>query len=183
MQPKINISYTLGHFGSVSALFYVESEIDVYGWHVQAKGHYFSAAFFMIENFYTNRATLLYRSLEDDVYGPWVTDFPPTDNAIRSPLPEPVRHELERIQSKFVEEWLFFENDPVAGLELTAYAAQQLPVHAVNVKSRKINRLEKRKTEWEHSTPGIDSNIIDFLQKYWRHEEKTTQLQSLDTRS
>jgi len=183
MQPKININYTLGHFGSVSALFYVESETDVYGWRIQAKGHYFSAAFFMIENFYASRSTLLYRSLEDDVYGPWVTDFPPTGNEIRCPLPEPVRHELERIQSKFVEEWLFFENDPVAEPELAAYEKQQLSIHAVNVKSRKINRLEKRKTDWDHSTPGIDPNIIDFLQKYWRHDEKTTQPESLRVRN
>lgn len=175
MQPKIFINYAPGQLGSVSALFYVESETDVYGWHIQADGHHFSAAFFMIENFYANRATVLYRSLEDDVYGAWTTDFPPTDHAVRCPLPEPVRHELERLQSQFVEEWLFFENDPVAEPELAFYEKQPLPVHAVNIKSRKINRLEKRKAEWEHSTPGIDANLVDFLQKHWRHDRKTTQ--------
>lgn len=183
MQPKINIHYTIGQLGSVAALFYIASEADVYGWHIHAQGHYFSASFFMIENFYTNRSTLLYRSLEDDVYGPWITDFPPADNEIRCPLPEPVRHELERIESKFVEEWLFFENDPGSAPELAAYKSQRLPIHAVNVKSRKINRLEKKKVDWGHSTPDIDANILDFLQKYWRNDENIIQQQALDTRT
>jgi len=175
MQAKTHIRYLPEEPGSVSALFYVEYGIDVYGWYTHAERSSFSAAFFMLENFYAERSTTLYRSIEDDVYGPWTNDSVPTETEIRCPLPEPVRHELERIQSSFVDEWLFFENDPEASRELLAYASHRLVTHAVNVKSRKLNRLEKSRTSWEHKTPGIDSNVIDFVQKHWRLNEKATQ--------
>jgi hypothetical protein len=177
MQPKIHIHYSPVPPGFVSALFYIEFDDDVYGWYALAEGHYFSAAFFMLENFYAERSAVLYRSVADDVYGPWVIDSTQADNEIRCPLPEPVRHELERIQSNFVEDWLFFENDPAAALELAAYDSQRLSIHAVNIKSRKLNRLEKSRTSWEHGASGIDLNVIDFLQKHWDANEKVSQRQ------
>lgn len=147
----------------------------MYGWYSHAEKSDFSAAFFMLENFYVDRPSTLYRSVEDDVYGPWTSDSSSSGTEIRCPLPEPVRHELERIQSHFVDEWLFFENDPSALQELLAYARHRLLIHTVNVKSRKLNRLEKNNPNWEHKTPGIDSNLMDFVQKYWRINEKTTE--------
>jgi len=176
MQPKTHIRFLPDEPSSVSALFYVEYGIDVYGWYTHAEQGSFCAAFFMLENFYSDRSSAaLYRSIEDDVYGPWANDSASTDTEIRCPLPEPVRHELERIQSNFMDEWLFFENDPAASRELLAYASHRFVIHAVNVKSRKLNRLEKTKTSWEHKTPGIDSNIMDFVQKHWRLNEKAAQ--------
>jgi hypothetical protein len=175
MQPKSHIRYFPNEPSSVSALFYVEYGVDVYGWYTHAESGSFSAAFFMLENFYVDRSTSLYRSIEDDVYGSWVSDSPPSDTEIRCPLPELVRHELERIQSNFVDEWLFFENDPAASQEFLAYARHRLSIHAVNVKFKKLNRLEKDKPDWEHKTPGIDPNLMDFVQKRWRVNEKASQ--------
>lgn len=179
MQPKTHIRFLPDEPSSVSALFYVEHGVDVYGWYThadaQAGGARFSAAFFMLENFYMNRSSVLYRSLEDDVYGPWTNDSPPIDTELRCPLPEPVRHELERIQSNFVDEWLFFENDPAASSELLSYENHRFLVHPVNIKSRKLNRLEKNNKSWEHKTPGIDSNVMDFVEKNWRLNEKAFQ--------
>lgn len=173
MQPKVHVHYSPAKSGFVSAMFYIESETDVYGWHAEARGHHFSAAFFMIENFYTKRGTVLYRSVDDDVYGPWTIDMPAIGNEARCPLPEPVLHELERIQSQFVEEWLFFENDPDIEAELSAYRQRQLPVLALNVKSKKLKRLETKGHAFEHSTPGSNPSVLDYVQKYLRHNEKT----------
>ncbi|MDB5764448.1 MAG: hypothetical protein JWQ21_3443 [Herminiimonas sp.] len=172
MQPKTYICFTPAETSSVSALFHVESGMDIYGWRTDARGHCFSAAFFMLESFYATRGAVLYRSVEDDVYGPWITDFPLTDNEIRCPLPELVRHELERLQSQFVEEWLFFENDPAAIPESAVYRSHRLPVQAVNIRSSRLNRLGKNRSGWEYSTSGSDLNIIDFIEKYWRFNEK-----------
>jgi hypothetical protein len=172
MQPKTYILFNPEEPSSVSALFYIERGIDVYGWYAHAVYGTFSAAFFMLENFYASHSTALYRSIEDDVYGPWINDVPPVDAEIRCPLPEPIRHELERIQSTFVDEWLFFENDPAAAHELHAYASHQLQIHAVNIKSRKLNRLDKGRANWEHRTVGLNPAITDFVQKYWRLDEK-----------
>jgi hypothetical protein len=172
MQPKAYISYSPGKLGSIFALFYFELGVDLYGWHIEARNLYFSAAFFMVENFYANRAPRLYRSVEDDVYGPWTTDYPPTKDEIRCPIPESIGHELERTQSRFVEEWLFFKNDIDIGTELVAYGEHELPVHEVNIKARRLPRLHKEGGAWTHATPGIDLNIVQLLRKYWRLSEK-----------
>jgi hypothetical protein len=169
MQPKIHLRYSPGPTGFVSAMFYVEVEADVYGWYAEARQRRFSAAFFMLENFYAPHTPVLYRSVEDDVYGSWIQDTIVSGEQVRCPLPEPVRHELERIQSVFVQDWLFFENDPEAEPERRIYDERRLTLLAVNVKSRKLARLEKQGLAlWEHSTPGSDPNVMDFLGKQWR---------------
>ena len=172
MQPRFYISYSPGKLGSVFALFYFESGADIYGWHIEARSLYFSAAFFMVENFYDNRAPRLYRSVQDDVYGPWTIDYPPTKDEIRCPVPESAGHELERLQSRFVEEWLFFKNDLHIEAELAAYAAQDLPVQEVNIRSKRLARLQKTGNSWTYMPPGIDLNVVQLLRKYWRLSEK-----------
>lgn len=172
MQPKLYISYSPDKAGSVFALFYCESGEDVYGWHLETRERYFSAAFFMIENFYAQREPRLYRSIEDDVYSAWTIDHPPTRDSIRCPLSDALLHELERLQSLFVEEWLFFGNDTHIESERAAYQIHGLPVHEANIKWRRLNRLKKKGVEWVHASPGTDMNLVQFLRKYWRLNEK-----------
>lgn len=172
MQPKIYISYSPGKPGSIFALFYFECGDDIYGWHIEARSLYFSAAFFMVEHFYANRTPRLYRSVQDDVYGPWTIDYPPTRDEIRCPVPESAGHELERIQSRFIEEWLFFKNDVHIEMELTAYQTHHLPVQEVNIKSRRLHRLHKEGNCWTYMPTGIDLNVVQLLRKYWRLSEK-----------
>lgn len=172
MQPKSYISYSPDKLGHVFALLYCESNVDIYGWHIEARTHYFSAGFFMFENFYADRATRLYRSIPDDVYGPWTIDYPPSKGEIRSPVPDAASHELERLQSRFVEEWLFFADDPQLEMERAAYRAHGLHLHEVNIRSRRLGRLEKQDRNWTGMTPGIDLNVVELLRKYWRLNEK-----------
>lgn len=172
MQPKVYISYSPGKLGSIFALFYFESGDDIYGWHIEARSLYFSAAFFMVEHFYANRSPRLYRSVQDDVYGPWTIDYPPTKDEIRCPVPESVGHELERIQSRFVEEWLFFRNDLDIEAEAASYQTYGLPVQEVNIKPRRLQRLHKEGPTWTYTLPGIDLNVVQLLRKYWRLSEK-----------
>ena len=172
MQPKVYVSYSPGKLGSVFALFYFESGVDIYGWHIEARNLYFSAAFFMLENFYARRTPRLYRSLQDDVYSPLITDCPPTREEIRCPIPESLGHELERIQSRFIEEWLFFKNDVHIEAQQAAYDAQGMQVHEVNIKPRQLHRLYKNDGSWIYASPGIDANVAQLLRKYWRLSEK-----------
>jgi hypothetical protein len=172
MQPKIYIAYSRGKSSSVTAMFYVEAHIDLYGWAMVAKEQRLSTAFFMVENFYANRTPVLYRSIEDDVYEQWITAYPPTNNAVRCPIPDSITHELERIQSQFIEEWLFFDTDPNVASELAAYRTRGLPTQAANIKYKKLNRLDKDDEVWIHKTPGTDFNVADFLEKYWHFGEK-----------
>jgi hypothetical protein len=172
MQPRFYISCARDRPGTLYALFYYDFSPDVYGWHIEAKGHYFSAAFFMLENFYTSHATRLYRSRQDDVYGPWLIDYPPTQDEIRCPAPEFICHELESMQSRFVEEWLFFPDDKRIECELRAYREHALPVQEVNVRWKRLSRFEKNGSHWICTASGIDLNVIELLKKYWRLSEK-----------
>jgi hypothetical protein len=173
MQPKIYISYSREKSGEVFAFFYFESHADIYGWHIEAKGQYLSAAFFMIENFYAENATHLYRSIQDDVFGPWTIDYPPTkDEVIRCPVPEALSHELESLQSRFVEEWLIFRDDPHRSADIVALESHGLPVQDINISLRKLSRMDKSRPLWTYATPGVDRNVVDLLRKYWRLNEK-----------
>lgn len=172
MQPKVYISYSPGNSGAVFALLYCGGGADIYGWHVEARNTYFSAAFFMVEDFYSSGALRLYRSVEDDVYSLWTIDCPPTREKIRSPLPDAMAHELERVQSAFVDEWLFFRHDDRIDAELAAYPARGLPIQEVNIKSRRLDRLHKTNSGWVYLSQGLDPGVTQLLRKYWRLNEK-----------
>lgn len=175
MQPNIYVSHTEGHPGTVTACFYLEAGKEIYGWRISGKSHRFAAAFFMLENFYADDHAVLYRSVEDDVYSPWMIDRPRQQGQIRSPLPEPISHELERLQSALVHEWLFFENDPEAEAEIAAYDRQGLATQAVNIRMRKLSRLYRAANRWEYRTAGFDKNVNDYLQKHIRVDDILTQ--------
>jgi hypothetical protein len=168
MQPKVYLSYSRKKPCALTALFYIENAIELYGWYVSAGSHCLSNGFFMIENFYSVATPVLYRSLADDVYGPWTIDLPPTQSQIRCPLPADIGHELESLQSRFIEEWLFFKNDLNAGAEVAAYRAHSLPVHMANIRFRKLHGYSSKCNDWVHVTAGADFNVAEFLEKNWR---------------
>jgi len=173
MQARLYITVSQEKSGSLQALFYYNhSGPDVYGWHVESKGHYCSSGFFMLENFYSSRATRFYRSMHDDVYGPWAIDYPPSHDEFRSPVPEAICHELESMQSRFVEEWLFFREEQSADSDITAYREHAMPIQEVNVKWRRLPRFGRQGTHWTYTSVGVDLNIVELLKKYWRLSEK-----------
>jgi hypothetical protein len=143
------------------AVFYCEDGNDVYGWHLETRGAYFSAAFFMVEHFYGSAESRLYRSVDDDVYGPWTIDAPPSPNLIRCPLPEAACHALEQYQSRFIEEWLELADDGNALLGERA-----------SVKAHRLNRMHREGDVWSHMSPGADPNVARLLRRYWRLNEK-----------
>lgn len=169
MQPETYIAYSRDKPDSVFALFYCEHGIDLHGWHIEAHELYFSAAFFMAEKFYADQPLHLYRSLLDDVYGPWAIDCPPIRDSIRCPLPEEVCHDMERIQSRFVEEWLTFCENPYA-------AAEHSTPLQVRIQKKKRNRLHQEGSLAVYTTPGVDLNVVQVLRKYWRLSEKVSAL-------
>ncbi len=170
MQSKFCIRYASDHHALLSALFYIEDGSDLYCWHAQLCDHNLIAAFYAIEDFYEEQTCVLHRSLEDDVHGPWVTlAADSTLLGVRCPVPEALRHELERLQSRFVEEWLFFENDPASRPACRAYETQQLPLHAVNINLKKLARMACADRVWQHHNAGFDENVLELVQKFSRH--------------
>jgi|GEM_PF-1267870 len=168
MQPKIYVSQSEDASQSLTALFYLDAQRDLYGWHLQSVDGQVSAAYFMIEHFYADRLPVLYRSIADDVYEPWVTDYPPRRELLRCPLPDAVAHELEHLQSAFVDDWLFFENDIGIAAEVESYRNRGMELQPVNIRSRKLARMTRERGHWYHMTPGTDFNVAYFLEKHWR---------------
>ncbi|MDB5796321.1 MAG: hypothetical protein JWP36_223 [Paucimonas sp.] len=160
-------AYTLTMPAGICALFHLESRADVYGWYAQAQQQHYDAGFFMIENFYADHATRLYRSVGDGMQGRWRRETPTPADDLRCPVEEELRHELERLQSAFISEWLFFPADPQHRQEVEQYQARSLPLHAFNVQSRRLNQLDDSQPIWRHQSRGCDNNILHYLQQCW----------------
>ena len=169
MESLSYLAYAPSGVGVASALFYVTWEEDVYGWYVGACGYLYPAAFFALERFYSPHATIFCRSLEDDLYGPWVQDFTPVTTDIRCPVPEPLCHELDRLQAAFVQEWLFFSED---AKNAAAYERLGLPVQSVNIRSDQLNRFVRWQPVWIHASPNVDLNLISYLKRCWPLDDK-----------
>ena len=175
MQPAAYLCHSLALPPTLATCFYLETGNEIHGWYLHSREHRFGAAFFMLENFYAPGPARLYRSKQDDVYGPWVSDYPRRRAELSCPLPEFFRHELERLQSLFVQEWLFFENDPGATSEITLYERHDSPVCAVNIKHRKLHRLSRQRSCRECRLAGFDMHVLEYLQKHLRVTEIETE--------
>jgi len=142
---------------------------DVYGWYTGPAGNRIAAAFFMLEHYYSTHETAFYHSVEDDVYSAWVLAWPPVeiDMGRSAPVPEEMRHELERAQDAFGAEWLFYCDDPAAADELAWYRARGLPPGKLGIQHDKLNRFDQGGVVWTHASAALDTNIIDFLRQRW----------------
>ncbi len=148
MQSKIHVATTPGTTGSTLALLHLESQADVYGWFLASSGPQFFSSFFMLENFYAARQAVLYCSLQDDVYGHWIRDQPPASGHTRCPLPEDAMHELERLKSKLLSDWLHFADEPLTAPDRALYEQHGMLSRAVNVKAQRLQRLIREPAAW-----------------------------------
>ena len=169
IEPASYLAYTPRGAGLLCALFYFTADEDVFGWYTGSQEGEYPAAFFMLENFYSPQQTFFFRSREDDVYGTWLKHTPDGDVPVegRTLVPDSACHELERLQFAFIREWIFYADDDAAGKECAEYRGQGLPVQAVNIRSRKLNKLDKNDLIWTFATATVDMNVISFLMRHW----------------
>jgi hypothetical protein len=146
----------------------------VYGWYTGAQASEFPASFFMLERFYSRHATAFYRTHVSDVYADWFLEFPPIEQQLDRPVPVPeaICHELEHLQFVFAQEWLFYRDDPQRGQEVAIYHDTGLPVQSVNIKSQRLNKLNKDAAVWTYSMQGFDLNVLDHLSGNWQLDYK-----------
>jgi hypothetical protein len=175
LEPHSYLAYAPRGAGLGSALLYVAAEDHIYGWYTGASSYAYPAAFFALENFYSTHATVFCRSIDNDVYGPWVADYSPVITDVRCPLPEPLGHELERLQGAFVQEWLFYPDDR-NGVE--EYRALGLPVQPVNVRARQLHRFAQDQPTWVYVSPGTDLNVVSHLQGAWPLDDRDAPLRA-----
>ena len=169
IEPHLHIACAPGGAPLLCAALWFVQENDVYGWFTGARGHQYPASFFVLEDYYSTRETVFYRSAQDDVRGDWLivatNAESPTD---QPPLMTPaLGAELERMQDAFVREWLLYRGDATRAQEAEALRARNLPLWDVNLRPKKLARLATGAAAWTFSTPGADLNVITFVGRRW----------------
>jgi hypothetical protein len=169
IEPHVHIAYEPRGAGVLCAAFWFAQGEHVYGWFTGARGNEHPASFFVLEDYYSPRDTVFYRSAQNDVNGDWFSAPARSESPIGRPGPVPpaLGHELERIQDAFAREWLFYRNDPGHEGEAAALRARELPIRALNLRSGKLTKLVTGHPVWTYSTPGADLNIVTFLGRRW----------------
>jgi hypothetical protein len=170
-EPVVYLAYSPRGPGLMCAVYYLRQGNDnVCGWFSGAQGNDFPAQFFMLENYYTQLQSQFYLSLHDDVYSGWMRLLPKPVIELEKggPLPLDYGHELEKIQDRFVREWLFFESDEERENETAAYRKMELAVKAVNVKTRKLNKFDTGDVVWTYTGAGFDLGVIKYLRQHWQ---------------
>ncbi len=160
------LAYAPRGVGLLCAVACFTVEENVYGWYVGASGNEYASAFFLLERFYSRHATAFHHTSGDDLYGAWVTDFPPLQQPLEgSPLPEALSHELGRAQN--AQHWLVYRNDPGAEPEIAACRAAELPLGTVGVRNARLNQFDRSDAVWTHSTARFDLHVLDYLKDNW----------------
>lgn len=171
LEPHVHLAYAPRGAGVLCAALWVVQGPHCYGWFTGAQAYEHPAHFFVLENYYSTRETACYRSADDDVHGKWVQVTAHNKSAVDldtpGPLPEPLCHEMEQLQDAFVREWLFYRHAPDAEPDAAALRARELPVMALNIRPKKLNKLQTGAPVWTFTSPGADRNVIAFLARYW----------------
>lgn len=168
-QAHTHLAYAPRGVGLLYAVLWFAAGDHIYGWFIGAKNGGYIASYFMLQDFFTLRETRLFRSVEDDVYGPWVDVRPSGDLALPHPPPvaEALCHELVRLQDQFIRHWLFFDDDPESREEADALQARELPLRHVNIRASRLNKLRTAPIVWHYDSPDSDMNVLIHLSKRW----------------
>ncbi|HET9643016.1 MAG TPA: hypothetical protein VFP68_06600 [Burkholderiaceae bacterium] len=175
IEPHVHIAYAPHGAGVLHAVLWFAEGRDIYGWYAGTRDGDTHASYFMLPNYYADQPDILYRSVQDDVYGHWVevgahgaTQFPHPP-----PVAETLCHELARMQDEFVRHWLFFDDDPDADHEAHALREQRLTVRHLNIRAERLGRLDTLSSVWRYDSPGADRNVLIHLSRRWQLEELT----------
>ena len=167
--PQQFVAYAPYGVGVMCALVYLERGADVYGWWIGSRDVESHTAYFKLEDFFTRRQTRFLATEGTDLYGGWKRLYSARETLLDKPEPvaDEAAHELDRVQGMFAAEWLFFEDDAAAGADRKAYDRYNLPLAHVNVRAKRLNKLDKGGAVWTWYSHGFDAAVLDTLQRYW----------------
>jgi hypothetical protein len=153
--PNIFIAYAPRGAGLRCALAYLASGRDVYGWYTGPQDDAsFTARYFLIEDFYSNRPARDAAVEHADLHSAWALD-------------ESRRHELAQEQEAFAREWLLYPDDPRAAAGLASYAKAELAAGEVNLRFERIAQLSKLQPNWTYYSPRFERSVLRHLAKRW----------------
>lgn len=163
------LAYAPRGAGLLCAVVYLEVEKDVCGWWIGFKEGRFPSAFFLLENFFSTRGTTLLATRDSDAYDGWRYDYASSRPEIDPPLSIEDRlcHELERLQNAFAEEWLFFAGNGGNEEDVAYYRQNDLPVQEVNIKAKRLGRMDRSDAVWTYGSTAPERDVIDYLAPRW----------------
>ena len=157
--------------GLLYAVMHFSEGADVFGWYIGSRDGEFVASYFMLQDYHAPRETNFFRSVEDDVYGAWLHVTRDGEWAVPHPppVPEPLCHELARLQNEFIRHWLLFGGDPEpqAQAEAEALRARELAVRQVNIRASRLGKLRIEPAVWRYDSPNVQLNVLVELSQRW----------------
>jgi hypothetical protein len=155
--------------GLLCALAYFTVEKDIYGWWTGFKDYRYLSAYFKLENFYAPENTAFLATEGSDVYGGWHFDYARSEPALDRPVPveDAMAHRLDQLQELFFNEWLFARADAGVQGEVDAYTRGELALQDVNIRHRRLNKLDHHGAIWIYRSRGLDGNLVDYLSARW----------------
>jgi hypothetical protein len=176
IESHAHLAYAPRGAGLLYAVLWFVDGPSVYGWYIGARDGVAEASYFVLPDYYVAKADVLYRSLENDLRGPWVevAEDGETEIPHPPPVPEALCHELARLQDEFVRHWLFFDDDPEAAALGAELNARELPMRHVNIRPSRLAKLSVAPAVWRYDAPGADRNVLVRLSRRWQLDERLT---------
>ena len=174
IEAHAHLAYAPRGAGLLYAVLWFGDGPSVYGWYIGSRDGMPEASYFVLPDYYAAKPAVLYRSVEDDLRGPWlqVTKRGESELPHPPPVPEALCHELARLQDEFIRHWLFFDDDPDSETQARALNARELSVRHVNIKPSRLGKLRTAPAVWRYDAPGADQNVLVHLSQRWPLDEQ-----------
>ncbi len=168
-QAHAHLGFSPRGVGLLYAVLWLEHKKDILGWFIGDKDGEPVAAYFLLQAYYEPGNPRYQRTLQDNVYGPWVEATPSGDAPRPQPvvISEPICHELQQLQQQFCQHWLFFGDDPARSAEAAALAARELAVRRVNIRPERLAKFHHGAAVWRYDAPGADLHVLERLSRLW----------------
>jgi len=155
--------------GLLCAVAYLTLGDAVCGWWTGFHDYRYLPAYFKLERFYSAQDVCLLATEGSDLYGGWRYDYSRSQPALEPPLriQDELVRPLAQLQELFFDEWLFDRSQPHVEEELVAYARGELAVQDVNIRHRRLNKLDPHGAVWLYRSHGLDGQVIDYLAARW----------------
>lgn len=163
------IAYAPRGAGLLCAIVYAERGDDVFGWYTGSRGYQTASAFFLLNGFSSIGETVSYATEGMDLRGGWKYDYSTSEPQLNRPvaLEDDLAQQLDMMQGKFAGEWLFYPDDPAAAGQIKAYRELDLPLQAVNVQAKKLNKFDQKDAVWRYYSAAFRGPVLRYLSARW----------------
>ena len=174
IESHAHLAYAPQGAGLLYAVLWFGDGPSIYGWYIGSRDGVPEASYVVLPDYYAVKPAVLYRSVEDDLRGPWVqvTERGESELPHTPPVSETLCCELARLQDEFIRHWLFFDDDSDGQTQAHALSERELPVRHVNIRASRLGKLRKAPAVWRYDAPGADQNVLVYLSQRWPLDER-----------